>query len=136
MKQKFYHLVGKAIDADGLEHIVTIVGELTKETELTTSFNRVNVENGDNITEGYIIYPSKNKVRRLRYAYSICHTDDIPHFNENVGIEIAKKRLNTQPLGELETHFKTTLCEDQIKLILFGELKHIMDNIDKFIDKL
>lgn len=137
MKQKFYHLVGKAIDSNGLEHIVTIVGEYTKGTEEFTETANIRVERKENdIVDGLLLFPNKIKVRKLRYAYSICHTDDLDKYDEELGIDLAKRRLVTKPLGELETKFKTSLCEDQIKLILFGELKHIIDNIDKFINKL
>ena len=36
-------------------------------------------------------------------------------------------------MGQLSTTLVTTLCEDQIKLILFGELNYVIDNIDGFI---
>lgn len=137
MKQKFYHLVGKAVDANGLEHIVTIVGEYTKGTEEFPEIANVGVERKENnMVDGLLIFPNKRKVRRLRYAYSICHTDDLSRYDEELGVELAKRRIKNNPLGELETTFKTSLCDDQIKLILFGELKHIMDNVDKFIEKL
>lgn len=137
MKQKFYHLVGKAIDSNGLEHIVTIVGEYTKGTEEFTEVANVGVERKENnMVDGLLLFPNKRKVRRLRYAYSICHTDDLNRYDEELGVELAKRRIKNNPLGELETTFKTSLCDGQIKLILFGELKHIMDNVDKFIEKL
>ena len=78
-----------------------------------------------------ITYPTKIKVRTLTYAVSICHPDDV--YDEEIGIEIAKKRINEKPMGQLSTTLVTTLCEDQIKLILFGELNYVIDNIDGFI---
>ena len=56
-------------------------------------------------------------------------------YDENVGIEIAKRRIKTHPLGQLKTEMITSLCTDQVKFILFGELKYVMDNIDKFINE-
>lgn len=130
MKSKVYKMFGKAIDSNGLEHIVTIVGEFTKSKDETLVSKECQV----NGIDGCVAFiPLKNTIRTLRYAISICHTDDLSNYDENLGVKLAKKRLKTRPLGELTTKFKTSLCDDQIKLILFGELKHVMDNIDKFI---
>ena len=82
---------------------------------------------------GVLTYPTKVKTRTLTYAVSICHPDD--EFDEELGVEIAKKRLNEKPLGQLSTTLVTTLCEDQIKLILFGELNYVINNIDRFISE-
>lgn len=137
MKQKFYHMHGKTTDQNGQEHIVTIVGEYTQYTDHDVEVKSINVHTDYNRVEDSILIQNKNqKMRKLRYAYSICHPHDVPTFNEEVGVAIAKRRIKDNPLGELTTTFRTTLCEDQIQLILFGELKHVMDNVDKFIDRL
>lgn len=138
MKQKFYHMFGRAIDSNGHEHIVTIVGEYTKQKvykPVLADDGFVALDN-NKTANAILIYKEPQKVRKLRYAYSICHTDDIEQFDEAFGVEIAKRRIKDNPLGELETTFKTTLCDDQIKIILFGELKHIIDNIDTFIERI
>ena len=70
-------------------------------------------------------------IRNLRYSFAICHSDD--QFDEEVGKKLALKRAKKSPMGELETKYITTLCPDQINLILFAELKHIVHNIDKYI---
>lgn len=138
MKEKLYHFYGTAIDKNGLPHIVTIVGKLTqqKENEIVIEDMQVNDEYGDKKYEGQFTYEKSKKIRRLTYAFSICHTDDVENFSEDKGIEIAKRRLTKFPLGKLETDTCTTLCDDQVKWILFGELKFIMDNIDDFIEKI
>lgn len=134
MKQKFYSMYGTAVDRYGDEHIVTIVGEFTQEKVEHFNTTEVNVEDEkipNKVTKGILTYPTKVKTRTLKYAFSICHQDD--EFDEELGIEIAKKRIAKKPLGELTTTLVTTLCEDQIKLILFGELNYVINNIDSFI---
>jgi hypothetical protein len=141
MKQKFYTMHGTAIDKNGEEHIVTMVGEYlqTKETEVISELaNDVLKANGCDFglefkDNAILSVPMTKKVRILTYAFSICHPDDI--FDENIGIEIAKRRIKEHPLGQLKTEMITTLCTDQVKFILFGELKYVMDNIDKFINE-
>lgn len=136
MKQKFYSMNGVAIDRYGDEHIVTIVGEFTQEkveTCVTTEVNLEDEHKPNKVVKGVLTYPTKVKTRTLTYAVSICHPDD--DFDEEIGIELAKRRLNKKPLGQLHTTLITTLCEDQIKLILFGELNYVINNIDKYINE-
>lgn len=134
MKEKFYTFNGKSKDKNGIEHIVTIVGKFTQEKvdEFVTKEINVEDEKKDNkYVKGLITYPVRKKKRTLTYAVSICHPDD--EFNEDEGIRIAKKRIEEKPLGQLQTTLVTTLCEDQINFILFGELNYVINNIDKFI---
>ena len=134
MKQKFYSMYGTAVDLYGDKHIVTIVGEYTQEkveTEVTKEMDIVDDFKPTRVVKGKLTYPTKIKIRTLTYAVSICHPDD--EYNEEIGIELAKKRINEKPMGQLTTSLVTTLCEDQIKLILFGELNYVINNIDKFI---
>lgn len=134
MKQKFYSMYGTAIDRYGDEHIVTIVGEFIQEKIDTCVAKEVNIEDEkkpNKVVKGVITYPTREKVRTLTYAVSICHPDD--EFDEELGVELAKRRINKKPLGQLSTTLVTTLCEDQIKLILFGELNYVINNIDVFI---
>jgi response regulator of citrate/malate metabolism len=66
-------------------------------------------------------------------TYDLIFLDyELPDSN---GMEIAKKRINEKPMGQLSTTLVTTLCEDQIKLILFGELNYVINNIDRFINE-
>lgn len=138
MKEKFYSMHGTAVDKNGEEHIVTIVGQYlkTKETDIVTeNANKVlKINNYPNlfVDSAILSAPQTKTVRTLTYAFSICHSDDI--FDEQIGIDIAKRRIKEFPLGQMKTDMITTLCPDQIKWILFGELKHVMDNIDKYIE--
>lgn len=133
MSRKIYSMYGTATDSNGQNHVVTIVGEYTNKKELEFNESEVDVVVNDNkTTTGLLTVPRKQMVRTLRYAYSICNPED--EFNEQEGIRIATKRIKNNPLGELKTKYVTSLCKDQIEIILFGELKYIMDNIDKFIE--
>ena len=134
MKQKFYSMYGTAVDRYGDEHIVTIVGEFIQdkvEAEITKEINVEDEFKPNRFVKGTLTYPTKTKIRTLTYAVSICHPDD--EYDEEIGMEIAKKRIYEKPLGMLTTPLVTTLCEDQIKLILFGELNYVINNIDRFI---
>ena len=132
MKQKFYSMYGKAVDQNGNEHIVTIVGECVQSVETEIASEEILVPVKNKVENGIVSYPIKKKTRTLRYAYSICHPDD--DFNKEVGESIAKKRLVT-PLGELKTTFISCLTTDQINIILFEELNYIIENIDRFIER-
>ena len=134
MPKKLYSMHGTAQDANGNPHVVTIVGqfETTKTPVVKYEDVIVDVSPTKNV-EGKLVYETKQPIRKLTYAYSICHPDD--KFDEQTGINIAKRRIKSSPMGELTTKYVTSLCKDQIELILFGELKFILDNIDMFLDK-
>ena len=132
MKKKVYSMHGNAIDKNGKNHIVTIIGECTQTVETDIASEEILVPVKNKVSNGIVSYPIKRKVRVLKYAYSICHPED--EFNEEVGIELAKKRLN-RPLGELKTNYISCLTPDQINMILFEELNYIIENIDKFMER-
>jgi hypothetical protein len=133
MKEKVYSMHETAVDKDGLKHEVMIVGVYSqKKVKENVEKNALIQVSTDKYVDGKICF-SKPKIKRnLRYAYAICHADD--KFNEEVGKKIALRRVKNSPMGELETKYVTTLCKDQIKLILQGELQHIINNIDKYIN--
>lgn len=134
MSRKIYSIYGTAVDKDGQSHVVTVVGEYTTKKEVELKTSDVNVEvTEDKFVQGVITLPRKQMTRTLRYAYSICNPED--EFNAQEGVRLATKRIKKNPLGELTTKYVTSLCKDQIEIILFGELKYIMKNIDKFIKK-
>ena len=134
MSKKIFSMHDTALDKEGVQHEVTIVGVYTNKNEHECKGKEVNIELEDGkIVQGFLTIPKKQRMRTLRYAYAICNPED--KFDEQEGIKIATKRTKTNPLGELKTHFITSLCKDQIEHILQGELKYIINNIDKFIEK-
>lgn len=134
MSKKIYKMHGTATDSQGRKHIVTIVGrfETVKEEHVVKDDVDVLLTQ-TKLVDGTIYYSVKRPIRKLTYAYSICHPDD--KYDETIGESIATRRLDTDPMGELTSKYVTCLCKDQIELILFGELKFVMDNIDRFIEK-
>jgi hypothetical protein len=63
---------------------------------------------------------------------SICHPHDI--FDENIGIEIAKRRIKKgETLGSLETSDVTMLTEDAIMGEILVKLTHITSNIEEYL---
>jgi hypothetical protein len=70
--------------------------------------------------------------RKLTLGVSICHPSDT--FDENVGIEKAKKRIeNGETLGSIETNNVTMLTEDAIMGEIYTKLAHITSHIEDYI---
>jgi hypothetical protein len=132
MKEKIYSVTVDAMDKNGKMHTVVMVGVYTqfKTEEIVKKTLQVPVDE-NKCVDGTLSYFKPKMKRRLRYAFSICHPND--KFNEEYGKKLAIKRAKTKPLGELETSLITTLCKDQINLILLGEAHYIAKNIEKFI---
>lgn len=134
MKEKIYSMHETAIDKDGLKHEVTIVGIYKQQKEWNRVYKNVQVPVNENKSvDGQLSFLKPSTTRILTYGYSICHNEDV--FDEEIGKKIATKRARISPMGELQTKYVTTLCQDQINLILYGELKHIIHNIDKYVKK-
>lgn len=134
MKEKVYSLHESAIDKNGKQHEVMVVGVCKQIKEWNRVYKKVQVPVNENKNiDGELSFLKPSIIRNLRYSFAICHSDD--KFDEEVGKKLALKRAKKSPMGELETKYITTLCPDQINLILFAELKHIVHNIDKYIGK-
>ena len=70
MKRKIYHMHGKTTDQNGLEHVVTIVGEYTQETEERNVATPISVINENNRKdEAILIEKETQKIRKLRWIY-------------------------------------------------------------------
>lgn len=138
MKTQIYHMNAEATDKNGKKHIVTIVGQFSqhKESFPVVKETEVGTPNQKKISPCILIYKEKKNVRVLQYAYSICHTDDLDDFSEDKGVEVALKRLKRGDIiGELTTTYCTTLCPDQIEMIIMAELMHVTHHIDKYINR-
>ena len=106
---KYYHVYGKTKTEDGKKHIVTIVGKFEQSRELTGVKEIVDVETKPtNFVKGELTYEIKLLKRKLTLGLSICHPSD--KFDEEVGVEIAKRRIEDgYDLGSLETSNVTML---------------------------
>lgn len=134
MKLKKY--VAQAVDGNGCEHMITIVGEVTEGKEQISVVEPCEYrDNHGRVKDAMVMYDSKHFYRRLKYSYAICHSADMDHCSEDIGYEIALKRIKKNKLmGEMSTTLCTTLCEDQVSLILLTELLYIQEHIDEFIN--
>lgn len=131
MKPKFFHFSKAFNDTEGKMRVVTIVGKVEKIKDNKLDATELNPDANTTIFK-YV--EKKQFLRKLTYAYSICHPEDFDNFNEEIGIKLATRRVETNPLGEMWSHKITTLTKQQIEVILRGELDFIGENIDKFID--
>lgn len=113
---KEYSTFGVATDANGEKHMVTVVGR----------FKRYREKRQEN-------QPFRKIVRELTLGYSICHPDD--EFNQEIGENIAKRRLVKQPIGTVKSYDITMLDSITCDLLVKNELSHIVKNIDKYIKK-
>lgn len=134
-KEKFYHAWAKATSNNGDEHYVTVVGKFEQSRKEEIVQDVVPVETKPNtIVDGILTYGVKNLNRKLTLGVSICHPSDT--FNEEIGINIAKGRINRgQDLGQLETSNVTMLTEDAIMAEIIVKLNHICQNIDEYISE-
>ena len=132
-KEKFYHAWAKATSSNGDEHYVTVVGKFEQSRKEKIVQDVVPVETKPNtIVDGILTYGVKNLNRKLTLGMSICHPSDT--FNEEIGINIAKGRINRgQDLGQIETSNITMLTEDAIMAEILVKLNHIVENIDEFL---
>ena len=134
-KEKFYHAWAKATSSNGDEHYVTVVGKFEQSRKEKIVQDVVPVETKPNtIVDGILTYGVKNLNRKLTLGMSICHPSDT--FNEEIGINIAKGRINRgQDLGQIETSNVTMLTEDAIMAEILVKLNHICQNIDEYISE-
>ena len=79
----------------------------------------------DFVVDGFLLYTS------LNIGYSICSPEDV--FNEDIGISIAKKRAETEPISIVSSRGKYDLSNDTIMDILDSKVKYVSENIEKII---
>ena len=134
-REKFFSAWAKATSSNDDEHYVTVVGKLEQSRKEEIVQGVVPVEaNPNTIVDGILTYGVKNLNRKLTLGVSICHPSDT--FNEEIGINIAKGRINRgQDLGQIETSNVTMLTEDAIMAEILVKLNHICQNIDEYISE-
>lgn len=132
-REKFFSAWAKATSSNGDEHYVTVVGKFEQSRKEKIVQDVVPVETKPNtIVDGILTYGVKNLNRKLTLGVSICHPSDT--FNEEIGINIAKGRINRgQDLGQIETSNVTMLTEDAIMAEILVKLNHICQNIDTYL---
>lgn len=132
-KIKYYSVYGKAVDLDGNEHYVTVLGQLEQSRDSMFVQDVVPVEVKPNtFVDGVLTYKQKKLHRKLTLGMSICHPSDT--FSEEEGIKVAKRRIkNGEVLGSIETTDVTMLTEDAVMGELLVKLSHIIERIDSVI---
>lgn len=132
---KYYSVYGKAVDSDGEERYVTIVGkfEQTREQQFTQDVVPVEVK-PNTFINGVLTYKEKKLRRSLTLSLAICHPTD--EFSEEEGIKVGKRRIKDgQVLGTVETSDITMLTEDAIYGELLVKLNYVIEHIDDYIQK-
>ena len=131
-KVKYYHVYGKTTASDGKERVVTIVGKFEQTRKKREINEEVDVETNRGYVKGNLSYNIKTLNRKLTLGLSICHPLD--NFDEEVGVEIAKSRINKGiNLGTIETNDVTMLTEYAIFAELMVKLNHVIDTVDDFL---
>lgn len=133
MKEKYFHVFGRTTASDGKERVVTIVGKFEQSRKPQEFTENVEVETlKGGFVQGELKYKLKTLKRKLTLGLSICHPLD--KFDEEVGVEIAKSRINKGiNLGSIETSDVTMLTEDAIFAELMVKLNHIIENVDEYV---
>lgn len=133
MKTKIYSMYGKAVDANGAEHIVTVVGQFEQTKEYTENVEPLCwVDDNNKPRSGVMVYPIRKLKRTLKLGYSICHPNDT--FNKEEGIRIAQSRIkHGNYIGEVSSNNCTMLNDDSNNMLVFSELNYITKNIDKYL---
>jgi hypothetical protein len=134
MKVKYFNVYAPCEDSEGGKHVVTVVGKFTQDRRREVVIDKVPVEVKDgSFVDGTLFYQSNKLLKRkLTLGMSICHPLD--KFDEEVGIDIAKKRIERgEDLGSIETSDVTMLTEDAIMGELIVKLNHIVENIENFL---
>ena len=133
MKEKYFHVFGRTTASDGRERVVTIVGKFEQSRKPQEFTERVDIETlKGGFVQGELKYKLKTLKRKLTLGLSICHPLD--KFDEEVGVEIAKSRINKGiNLGSIETSDVTMLTEDAIFAELMVKLNHIIENVDEYV---
>lgn len=133
MKTKWYHVYSRTTASDGKERVVTIVGKFEQSRKPQEFTENVEVETlKGGFVQGELKYKLKTLKRKLTLGLSICHPLD--KFDEEVGVEIAKSRINKGiNLGSIETSDVTMLTEDAIFAEMVTKLNHIVENVDEYV---
>lgn len=132
-KVKFYHRSGVAVDMHGIKRMVTVVGkfEQTRKPTNITEDVRFEVYPGKTVS-GKLSYPRKQLERKFTLGLAICYPTD--QFDENVGIKLAKKRIEKGfNLGTVYTNDVTMLTADACEAELDNKFDFVVNNIDNYL---
>ena len=129
-KVKTYKVTKKVTDSRGNVYTILVYGEVTEVKALDgIEVRRVRFRHGDNkvVDNGEsLFYPlgeNCSPSKELNFGWAICNPNDA--FDENVGIEICKKRFSKAPIKTQDCRF---LKEDMVLAILNQTAEYVANN--------
>lgn len=117
-------------------HIIMVYGELWEDGKIDglavfpckfTRDGKTVLEYEDKNTTSLLFSHPYSRTKHFNMGWAICNPED--KFDENVGIELCKKRFRK---NDLTTQCGTFLTKDMIYAILANEIIYIKNNLDKF----
>lgn len=117
-------------------HIIMVYGELWEDGKIDglavfpckfTRDGKTVLEYEDKNTTSLLFSHPYSRTKHFNMGWAICNPED--KFDENVGIELCKKRFRK---NDLTTQCGTFLTKDMIYAILANEILYIKNNLDKF----
>lgn len=129
-KVKTYKATKEVTDSRGNVYTILVYGEVTEVKALDgIEVRRVRFRHGDNkvVDNGEsLFYPlgeNCSPSKELNFGWAICNPNDA--FDENVGIEICKKRFSKSPIKTQDCRF---LKEDMVLAILNQTAEYVANN--------
>ena len=129
-KVKTYKVTKEVTDSRGNVYTILVYGEVTEVKALDgIEVRRVRFRHGDNkvVDNGEsLFYPlgeNCSPSKELNFGWAICNPNDA--FDENVGIEICKKRFSKAPIKTQDCRF---LKEDMVLAILNQTAEYVANN--------
>lgn len=129
-KVKTYKVTKGVTDSHGNIYTILVYGEVTEVKALDgIEVRRVRFRHGDNkvVDKGEsLFYPlgeNCSPSKELNFGWAICSPNDT--FDENIGIEICKKRFSKSPIKTQDCRF---LKEDMVLAILNQTAEYVANN--------
>lgn len=132
-KVKYYHYSGTAVDKNGVERMITVVGRFEQTRQPVEIVTKASIESwpGKEI-EGNFTFSKKMLTRKFTMGLAICAPTDV--YDEGIGIKVAKKRIKQgNDLGTIYTNDVTMLTVDGCWAELINKFKFVSANIDKYL---
>ena len=134
MKANIYSTTREVVDKQGLKHVITVVGALTRERKKIDHISDAYIELGKkSVLKGTLNFKEKRLSKSLVMAMSICHPHDI--FDKEIGIKLATSRLKKNNIGKVETASLSMLDSNMVSAMIESKAEYIADNLDKFLPK-
>lgn len=139
-KIKTYKVTKEVTDSRGNVYKIFVYGEVAEDNALEgVEVRRVNYQHGSKkvvsaSTEDSVILPlgdNCSPVKKLNFGFAICAPED--EFNEQKGIEIARKRFSKSPITTQDCRF---LKKDMVEAILNQTAEYVAEHeLKNFFDR-